>query len=98
MLVLVHDALYASVRSSIEQYIRDLVYEGLFATAYTVSGGGPVDLRQFLISKRPFAGALLVGSLPVAWFEMADDFNGASQQRGAGGMGRAAGDTAGEWQ
>jgi hypothetical protein len=79
MLVLVQAGLYASVRSSIDQYLRDLAYEGLFATTYTVSGGGPVDLRQFLISKRPFAGALLVGSLPVAWFEMADDFNGAAE-------------------
>ena len=79
MLVLVNAALYPSVKAAIDLYVQDLAYEGYFAVVYKVSGGGPVDLRNFLINKKPMVGALLVGSLPVAWFEMADDFNGASE-------------------
>jgi hypothetical protein len=79
VLVLVNYDLYASVKSSIDQYVQDLAYEGYFATAYKIKGGGPPDLRNFLKAKLPMAGTLMVGSLPVAWFEMADDFNGVAE-------------------
>ena len=79
MLVLVNYDLYPSVKASIDLYIQDLAYEGYFAITYKVKGGGPVDLRNFLIGKMPIIGALMVGSLPIAWFEMADDFNGAAE-------------------
>ncbi|MCX7097260.1 MAG: C25 family cysteine peptidase [Methylococcales bacterium] len=79
MLVLVNFDLYAAVKASINQYIQDLAYEGYFATAFKVKGGTPVDLRNFLKGKQPILGALMVGSLPVAWFEMADDFGGAAE-------------------
>lgn len=79
VLVVVNYDLYASVKTAINTYIQDLAYEGYFAVAYKVKGGGPVDLRNFLKSKLPVSGALLVGSLPVAWFEMPDDFSGATE-------------------
>ncbi|MGI5939324.1 MAG: hypothetical protein ACOX8V_01300 [Thermoleophilia bacterium] len=79
VLVLVNYDLYPSVKDSIDLYIQDLAYEGYFAVAYKIKGGGPVDLRNFLRRQLPMAGALLVGSLPVAWFEMTDDFNGAAE-------------------
>ena len=79
VLVLVNAALYPAVKAAVDVYVQDLAYEGYFAVVYKVSGGGPVDLRNFLIGKKPLAGALLVGALPVAWFEMADDFNGAAE-------------------
>lgn len=79
VLILVNYDLYPSVKASIDVYIQDLAYEGYFAVAYKVKGGGPVDLRNFLKGKLPMAGALMVGSLPVAWFEMTDDFYGAAE-------------------
>jgi hypothetical protein len=47
ILVLVNYDLYASVKHSIDQYIQDLAYEGYFATAFRIKGGGPPDLRNF---------------------------------------------------
>lgn len=79
VLVLVDDDVYAAVKASIDQYIMDLAYEGYFATAYKITGGSPADIRNFLKSKLPIVGALMVGALPVAWFEMADDFYGAAE-------------------
>lgn len=69
MLIAVNFDLYPSVKASIDQYIQDLAYEGYFATAFKVKGGGPADLRNFLKGKLPMVGAVMVGSLPVAWFE-----------------------------
>ncbi len=79
VLVLVAYDLYPAVKAAIDVYIQDLAYEGYFAVAFKVKGGGPADLRNFLKGKLPMAGALLVGSLPAAWFEMADDFHGNSE-------------------
>lgn len=76
MLILVNYDLYPSVKASIDQYIKDVAYEGYFATAYRVKGGTPVELRNFIKGKIPIVGVLIVGSLPTAWFEFVnqDDF------------------------
>ncbi len=79
MVIAVNDGLYAGIKAGVDQYIRDLAYEGYFATAYRVKGGGPADLREFLKGKQPIAGAIMIGSLAVAWFEMPDDFSGAAE-------------------
>jgi hypothetical protein len=79
MLILVDYDLYPAIKASIQQYIKDVAYEGYFATAYRVRGGTPAELRSFINGKLPLAGVLMVGSLPVAWFEMSDDFHGAAQ-------------------
>lgn len=74
MLILVNHELYPSIRDSINQYVMDVAYEGYFATVYRVKGGTPAELRKFIKRKRPLAGVLMVGKLPVGWFEMDDDF------------------------
>jgi hypothetical protein len=79
MLILVNYDVYPAIKASIEQYIRDVAYEGYYATAYRVKGGAPVELRSFIKGQSPVAGVLMVGSLPVAWFEMSDDFYGAAE-------------------
>lgn len=75
MLILVNYDLYLSIKTSIDQYIKDVAYEGYFATAYRVKDGTPQELRNFIKGKLPIAGVLMVGNLPSAWFEMDDDFN-----------------------
>lgn len=77
MLVLVNSDLYPQLNAAIDTYIADVAYEGYFATAYRIKGGSPAELRNFIIGKKPVVGALLVGSLPTAWFEMDDDFHNA---------------------
>ncbi|HET9653332.1 MAG TPA: hypothetical protein VFP36_14120, partial [Usitatibacter sp.] len=79
MLVLVNYDVYPSVKASVDRYVMDVAYEGYFATAYRVKDGTPAELRNFIKSKVPVVGAVMVGSLPVAWFEMTDDFNGAAE-------------------
>jgi hypothetical protein len=82
MLVLVNYDIYPSIKSSIEQYIKDVANEGYYATAYRVKGGTPTEMRNFIKGKTPIAGALLVGSLPVAWYEFVnnDDFNNTNSE------------------
>lgn len=70
MLIMVSYDLYPSIKNSIDQYIKDVAYEGYFAIAYRVKNGTPVELRNFIKHMSPLAGVLMVGNLPVAWFEM----------------------------
>ncbi len=77
MLILVNYDLYPSIKPSVNQYIQDVAYEGYFATAFRVKNGTPVEFRNFIKGKLPLAGFLMAGSLPVAWFEMDDDFGNA---------------------
>jgi hypothetical protein len=79
MLVLVSYDLYPAVKASIDQYLKDLADAGYFAVAFRVKGGTPVELRNFLKGKMPIVGAVMVGNLPVAWFEMDDDFYGKAE-------------------
>ena len=82
MMVLVNSEVYSSIKASVDQYIRDVAYEGYFATAYRVKGGSPSELRNFIKGKSPIAGILMVGSLPVAWFEFVnhDDFSNSNSE------------------
>jgi len=82
ILILVNGRVYPSIKDSISQYVMDVAYEGYFATVYTVIGGTPTEIRDFIKSKNiprldiRVVGVLMVGNLPVAWFEMDDDFGG----------------------
>lgn len=70
MLILANANLYSAIKPSVEQYIKDLAYEGYFATAFTVANGTPKEMRDFIKSKMPVAGVLLIGNLPTAWFDL----------------------------
>lgn len=75
MLVIVNDDLYPFVKDSIAQYVRDLAYAGHYAITYRYKGGTATQLRDFLrrfrVKKPNFSirGAVLIGTLPVAWFQ-----------------------------
>jgi hypothetical protein len=76
ILILVNYDLYPEIKAAIDQYIKDIAYEGYFAIAYRVQNGTLVELRNFIKGKLPIVGVLMVGNLPVAWFEMDDDIHG----------------------
>lgn len=80
ILILVNYDLYPLIKASVDQYVKDVAYEGYFATVYRVKNGTPTELRSFIKGKLPLAGVLMVGSLPVAWFEMDDDFYNAHSE------------------
>lgn len=72
MLVLVDSNVYASVKASIDIYVIDLARDGYWADVYVVTGGTPPMLRAFLQEKSPI-GAVLVGSIVVAWYDHEGD-------------------------
>lgn len=81
MLVIVNYDLYPSIKNSINQYVKDVAYEGYFADVYRYRSGTPDDLRKFIINKMPVKGVLFVGNLPVAWYEMKkNDFDNSSSE------------------
>ena len=79
VLVMVTNLIYNQVQASIDQYVKDLAYDGYWATIHVVNGGTPQQVRTYIIQKNP-VGVVLVGSLPVPWFEMANDFYGAQSE------------------
>ena len=79
MLVLVNWDLYDSVKSSLNQYVMDLAYEGWFATVVKINYGTPVEVKNYIKSKA-VSGVLMVGNVTASWFEMKDDFYNASSE------------------
>lgn len=71
VLVILNSNLYPHIQSSITQYQDDLTAQGYSVETVLWSGGSPHDLRSYLQSKlsEELAGAVLIGDLPVAWFE-----------------------------
>ena len=76
--VIVNSTLYSSIQASVAQYASDLEAEGYTVVVHSTSGGTPSDLRTFLQGELSgnLVGCLLVGDLPVPWYEMDDDFYG----------------------
>jgi hypothetical protein len=81
VLVIVNSSIQPSIQDSLNRYVLDLENEGYSVTVYATSGGTPNDLRAYLQSKlsNGLVGCLLVGNLPVPWYEMNDDFDGYAQ-------------------
>ncbi|MBU0945698.1 MAG: hypothetical protein KJ804_05235 [Proteobacteria bacterium] len=77
VLVVVDKAIFSTVSKSINQYVLDIGKEGYWATIHTISGGGPTNIRGY-IQQHPCVGVLLVGAIPAPWFELSNDFHGAS--------------------
>jgi hypothetical protein len=69
--IVVNDSLYAEIEGSINQYVQDLIGEGYSTKVITAMGGTPDDVRNLLKAEIPnnLVGALLVGDLPIAWWE-----------------------------
>lgn len=78
LLVLIDSAIYDAVADSINKYVRDVGRDGYWATIHVVQGGTPADIRKYIRRRRP-EGVLLVGAIPVPWFQLDDDFHGASE-------------------
>jgi hypothetical protein len=77
VLVIIDEAVYGNISKSVDQYVLDIGREGYWATIHTVSGGGPAYIRSY-INKHPCVGVLLVGAVPAPWFELSNDFHGAT--------------------
>jgi hypothetical protein len=51
---------------------QDLEGEGYNVTTHVMTGGTATDLRSYLQSQTGLGGAILLGHLPAAWYEMTD--------------------------
>lgn len=78
--IIVNSGIYDAVRASINQYVVNLARDGYFGLIYTVNGASPSGLKNHLKSIIGLKGAVMVGNVPVAWFEMSDDFYDASSE------------------
>lgn len=68
----------SALTNEIDQLATNLQSEGYDVLSYQTSGGNPDTFRQFikdLYDTNNIEGVLLVGDIPAAWFEIADDFN-----------------------
>lgn len=79
VLVLVHKDVYQAVKVRVERYVLDLARDGYWATVHIVRGGKPAYIRNYIRSKAP-KGVVMVGAIPVAWFEMDNDFHDAHSE------------------
>jgi hypothetical protein len=76
--VIVNSRLYDSIVPVLDTFVSDLTGDGYSISVETTSGGTPESLKSFLKSEYAggMEGALLIGDLPIAWFQMIDDWNG----------------------
>ncbi len=71
-----------TVKAAVDRYVRDLEANGYMTKLYVVEGGNHVNIRQTMQADLAHAlvGTVMIGSaLPVAWFNMQNDFDGPSQ-------------------
>ncbi len=71
ILVFVNARLQTAIQTELTTYAADLAAEGFSSKTIAVSGGRPVQLRQDLQAHvdSGLVGAVMVGDLPVAWWE-----------------------------
>jgi hypothetical protein len=76
VLILVNTALQDTLTVPLAQYIADLELEGYVVETLGVSGGTAADLKALMQSRPSLLGAILIGDVPIPWFQMIDDFEG----------------------
>ncbi|MGB3093785.1 MAG: C25 family cysteine peptidase [Candidatus Zixiibacteriota bacterium] len=81
--IVINTLLQPLIQSAFTQFVSDLELEGYTPNVYTATNNGDeAALKDILISEwnsRSIAGAILIGDLPVAWYEMTEppDWGGA---------------------
>jgi len=72
--LLINDTLYGDqwFVAGLDMFVRDLSSLGYSVKAYLIAGGAPSDLRSLLKDglSEGLVGAILIGDLPAAWYEM----------------------------
>ncbi len=76
--ILTEQAIAGPLAPEINQLSNNLQSEGYTVFTYQISGGTPETLKTFLqnlYNTQNIEGALFIGNLPVAWFEIKNDYN-----------------------
>ncbi|MDD5528813.1 MAG: T9SS type A sorting domain-containing protein [bacterium] len=75
--ILIDSTIASSITNEVNQLMTNLQQEGYTVSSYNIAGGTPEDLRSFLkglYDNDNIEGALFVGNLPVAWFQVGNDY------------------------
>jgi len=71
IIVLVNSSLYPSISSQLDRYADDVENTGLGVYIWLLYSGSPEFIRWFFATEgSDLVGCLLVGNIPVAWYEM----------------------------
>jgi len=76
--ILVQDSLVGSLADYLDTLYLDLENEGYTVEAFAITGTSCESLRAFLqqeYQEDSLVAALLIGNLPVPWFQLIDDWN-----------------------
>jgi hypothetical protein len=75
VLILVSPRIFSGLGEKVLRYGHDLNHQGYEVDMVEYSGGTPGNLRSFIVSgKQNLIGCVLIGDIPVAWYEVDDDF------------------------
>ncbi|KPK64096.1 hypothetical protein AMJ83_03600 [candidate division WOR_3 bacterium SM23_42] len=80
--IFTEDSLAQYLTAEISQLMQHLTNDGYTVYSYNISGGTPETLRTLLLglyNTLNIEGALFIGDLPVAWFEVYDFGGGLAQ-------------------
>ncbi len=82
--ILIEDSLVQPLATGIDTMMADLTLEGYEVAAFSITGSSPESLRAFLQAEHDsgLVAAVLIGDLPVAWFQIINDFNGVGANDG----------------
>jgi hypothetical protein len=78
VVLLVEETLYPDISASIATFVSDLVNDDFDVLLVQWGGGSPEELKDSLMAwwnDELIEGAVLVGDLPVPWFELYEDFD-----------------------
>jgi hypothetical protein len=68
--VIVNSAIYPHIQTEMDTFVDDLLGAGYSVQLDTITGMSPAVLRNHLAGITDLVGAIFVGELPVAWFEL----------------------------
>ena len=77
VVLVINSSLYTSVGSKLVRYANSIAEDGTLVEIYLSSEGTPEELRDFLSSRLAsgLVGAVLIGDLPVPWYEIPDPYD-----------------------
>ncbi len=81
--ILVQDSLVSALTPFLDTMFTDIQNEGYDVGLYAITGTSCESLRAFLqreYEQANLISAILIGNLPVAWFQMIDDWNNNHQR------------------
>ncbi|MEO0020782.1 MAG: hypothetical protein ABIK48_01215 [candidate division WOR-3 bacterium] len=76
--ILIQDSLVSALNPWLDTLYADLTGEGYSVAAFAITGTSPESLRAFFVREYQYSSltaAILIGNLPVPWFQLIDDWN-----------------------